>query len=308
MMKIQSLSFNNNIFIVRTSSQRFYRALTYSDETVAKLSYVMDKSAIRFNAKLFCAEKPLTDEVFQLFSQMVYFIGEKKKDVVYDSADYDLHKFGFVQCGNTQTKAVGLFADERAEKVNSIDELYKSPWLVPWNLVGIEWDVLNLVKKDFSEEKAVLEVGSGFGKNMIALNRLGYSNVKGIENSVTAHALSQKVDYCKRNNFIGDIVMLPFEDGKFDCVVDIGCLHCADEVNRKSGLREIWRVLKVGGEFISRFFLPQNQEWIAGYPVKVGAFGETVNKMTVWFNKYFEPKKVFRRGDCMYYIGVKYGE
>jgi len=50
----------------------------------------------------------------------------------------------------------------------------------------------------------------------------------------------------------GDVRDLPFEDGRFDLVVDFGpCYHVSDGMDeRRTALREVARVLQPGGLFV----------------------------------------------------------
>ena len=99
---------------------------------------------------------------------------------------------------------------------------------------------------------AVLDLGAGTGRNSNYLAKLG-AKVVGLEISETALDLSKarakeervEVDYRLLN--IGSVY--PFENEKFDLVLDVMSSNSLGEKEREIYLREVVRVLKTGGNF-----------------------------------------------------------
>ncbi|PIR93601.1 hypothetical protein COT97_05795 [Candidatus Falkowbacteria bacterium CG10_big_fil_rev_8_21_14_0_10_39_11] len=105
------------------------------------------------------------------------------------------------------------------------------------------------------ENKNVLDLGSGTGRNSLYLSELG-ANVTGMEISDTAIAVGEavakeekfKVEFL--NKSIGD--EYPFDDNKFDLVMDLTSSNSLDEKEREVYLNEVNRVLKPGGYLLIR--------------------------------------------------------
>ena len=207
---------------------------------------------------------------------------------------------------NYYIKPKEKFEIERKDKFNCINDLYSKPYLVPWNLVEREWDVINIVKQNVNKESAILEIGSGYGKNLMLLDNIGYKNVTGIEYSKNACNIANNFKYNKIHNKYGSILKSPFKDNQFDAIIDIGCLHCIDSNNKKEAIEEIKRILKKNGVLISRYFLPKDESWISKYPVKIKKFGNTREEIENYLNQYFNIEKIFEENQCVYIVGRVY--
>lgn len=96
----------------------------------------------------------------------------------------------------------------------------------------------------------VLDVGCGFGNNLLPFVELG-CECHGVELTseildVTRAAMKEKGGTIRLN--VGMNRQLPYPDMYFDAVLSIGTLHYEDNVeNVDSALREFRRVLKPGG-------------------------------------------------------------
>lgn len=96
--------------------------------------------------------------------------------------------------------------------------------------------------------KNVLEIGSGRGGGAAYLAQyLAPKSVLGLDLSHTAIAFCKKTyNHIQNLNFIeGDAVSLPFENDKFDVVINVESSHCYPSMEKFA--REVWRVLKPGG-------------------------------------------------------------
>ena len=121
-------------------------------------------------------------------------------------------------------------------------------------------DLIRFIARNFySKDRKnirILEIGSGPGANIWYMSREGF-NVFGIDGSQTAidNAMKRlKSDGLNATLTVGDIISLPYEDGFFDCVVDMECLYCNNFEKSSLILKEIHRVLKDHGLFYSRTF------------------------------------------------------
>lgn len=288
------LVFGENVYI-KSNNNKFF-SFDYNDNYIAEFSIDEKKDSI-------IAKSNTTDiESINLIAEILYFYGNKEKNVIYQSNDNDdLDLKGFEKNKNIYIKKVKEFEKERAKKFNSIDELYKYPYLVPWNLVERERDVLALVEKYVDKSKNILEIGSGYGKNLLLLKEHGYDNVQGIENSRNAYEISkQKID----NNTLGDITKTNYNDSKFDAIIDIGCLHCIDHKYQEKAVKEVLRILKKDGLLISRYFLPKDKKWLDRYPVKVTSFGSNYEELVKLF-KNFNIIESCIENECVYIVGRK---
>jgi ubiquinone/menaquinone biosynthesis C-methylase UbiE len=100
-----------------------------------------------------------------------------------------------------------------------------------------------------ARHQRVLDAGCGGGRYSVALSRLGFGKVVGLDWSTQGIALATEraaqagvrdVTYVT-----GDVLALPFEDREFDVVFSNGVLHHTTDTRR--GVREMARVLKPGG-------------------------------------------------------------
>jgi ubiquinone/menaquinone biosynthesis C-methylase UbiE len=111
--------------------------------------------------------------------------------------------------------------------------------------------------KNRSQERCkairILELGCGNGANLWALAKEGF-DVYGLDGSQRALELAcetlEKWDVHADLN-LGDVRSLPYADGWFDAVVDIGTLQCLTFTDLKKAYREAKRVLRENGWFFS---------------------------------------------------------
>ena len=122
-----------------------------------------------------------------------------------------------------------------------------------YNEIGDEFDKTRITVwpnvKNFLdqilENSLVLDAGCGNGKNILYRKDL---NFIGIDIS------SKQVDICKQkglNVSEGDIRNLSFENGTFDNIICIATYHhLNNDIDRATGLSELYRVLKEGGKIL----------------------------------------------------------
>lgn len=140
-------------------------------------------------------------------------------------------------CGTGTARALGV-VDRSADSLEKFDRWYFDfyPYLqdhVPFSeLAG----------------KSVLEVGLGYGTMATALMKCG-ADYHGLDIAAgpvdmarhRAGILRKDVDIRQ-----GSVLDCPFEDGSFDHVISIGCLHHTGDLPR--AIDEVHRVLKPGGK------------------------------------------------------------
>lgn len=102
----------------------------------------------------------------------------------------------------------------------------------------------------------VLEIGCGRGVALPVLDdRLDPVELIGIDvdGELLAEARERVRNTCTAATLVeGDVRDLPFEEGRFDLVIDFGtCYHVSDTMDgRRAALREVARVLRPGGLFV----------------------------------------------------------
>lgn len=286
------LSVSNNIYIKMTNGR--FGAYDYNNKHLTSLNFEVGDE-IYF--EMLNEEVMHKDEIINLFSEILYFIGHKKKNVVFNSKTrFNNKNIGFIN----NKKNVSFFEEERKFNFDSINDLYKYPYLVPWNLVPREYDVVDLVEKYSEHTDSLLEIGSGYGKNLKLLEEKGYNNCIGIEYSINATNIANKI---VNNCFLDDITDCHLSDNSVDRIIDIGCLHCVDEELRENAISEVSRILKKNGIIIGRYFLPKNEEWLKVYPVNVSKFGATISEIRNMFKNHIKLLEIYEDNECVYYVG-----
>lgn len=281
---------------IKNENERFF-CYDYFGNILGEFKIVIESDVINFE---FDSDNL---EAINLMSEILYFMGDKKKNIIYvNKNNLDLSCIQFKQEHNKYIKKTVDFEFERKNKFNSIDELYDYPHLVPWNLVKREIDVALIVDKYISKNKKILEIGSGYGKNLDLLkNTYGYKNIVGIEYSNNAYELSKNI---VDNNFLGDITNTKYKDETFDAIIDIGCLHCVSTDKQQTAVKEVLRIMKKNGIIISRYFLTKDEDWIKKYPVKIDKFGNTYEEIVQMFSD-FDIIDSYIENECVYIVGRK---
>jgi SAM-dependent methyltransferase len=98
----------------------------------------------------------------------------------------------------------------------------------------------------------VLDIGCGAGTNSIFLRRSGF-RVSGIDLAPGAIAAARK--RAERSGLsidfrVADALQLPYPDGVFGGLVDVGCFHTIPVRLRRAYSRELARVLRPGGRYL----------------------------------------------------------
>jgi SAM-dependent methyltransferase len=202
------------------------------------------------------------------------------------NAAEQLFAVGFEACGTAGWRYPYGLTPNRDTKVESVAACSADPFIVPWNFEPRQWEVLGPFLADIQNSMSpdhhrVLEIGCGFGRNAVLLEERNL-DVYGIDLAFDA------IRQCRRwvrhpERFVtASVNRLPYADGTFEGVLDIGCLHCADTHLLDDAVDEVARVLLPSGRLYSRFFKPRNRSWIDAQPYQIDAVGldfKTFTKM-----------------------------
>lgn len=180
---------------------------------------------------------------------------------------------GFAPCPDGWIRPRGPFL--RRCRTRSLEEVYRDPFTIPWNFVPRELECVQPILDRAALSPAplaVLDLGFGFGKNATFLESRGFE-VFGVETSRTATNRTRELVQHPERFHTASATAIPFPDGRFDAVLDVGCLHCIAAEERPAAIREIHRVLRSGGLVSSRVFRPRDPEWVARQPFQADSFG-----------------------------------
>lgn len=141
----------------------------------------------------------------------------------------------------------------------------------PWDKV-VSFVFRNFPRNKPRQETNVLEVGFGSGCNLWFCAREGF-NCYGIEGSAVAveHAKQWFAkENLKGNLSQGDFHPLRFDNDFFDLVIDRGSLTCVPLEDCRTSLKEIYRVMKLGGYFCFNPYSNQHTSCIQGQALESG--------------------------------------
>ncbi|MEK4920869.1 class I SAM-dependent methyltransferase [Cytobacillus sp. FSL R5-0569] len=119
---------------------------------------------------------------------------------------------------------------------------------------GFELTKALLMNEELDAMSEILDVGCGTGQTAAFLAAQSGANVTGVDiNPIMVEKATHRMKEAKLpvRIFQGSIEALPLEDEKFDLIM---CESVLTFVNQPKALKEIFRLLKKGGRFISNEF------------------------------------------------------
>ena len=199
-----------------------------------------------------------------------------------------LRRDGFEPAADCWCRAGAPFVLREDEKVDGPAHSYDEPMFVPWQFVPVDDDVLQRLvpELDARSHGRVLDLGCGYGKNTSALEALT-SRLFAIDISIEAVQRCRVLASEPQRVIAASVTALPYRDASFDCVVDIGCIHCVRRHEARAAVREVARVIAPGGVLLSRIFLPRDQAWLAAQPFRASMFGYSADEAVELFSASF---------------------
>jgi SAM-dependent methyltransferase len=140
-------------------------------------------------------------------------------------------------CGTNKARSLGV-VDNSPESLKKFDD-----WFLEYYFYLHRWIPFEKVSG-----KKVLEVGLGYGTVLQKLCERAseYYGLDIAPGPVAMGNYRMGLVGAKGKCIRGSILDCPFEDGSFDHVISIGCLHHTGDYSQ--GIKEIHRLLKPGGE------------------------------------------------------------
>lgn len=140
------------------------------------------------------------------------------------------------------------------------DQSYRNKY--PWSEI-VTFIFSNFKSFNQRKNKKILEIGCGSGSNLIFCAKEGMDTY-GIDGSSTIilYAKSLAKNEGVSCNFrVGNFTKLPYENSKFNVVIDRGSLTTCNIDGFKKSLKEAGRVLKKGGLFFLSPFSDQDSSF-----------------------------------------------
>jgi SAM-dependent methyltransferase len=246
-------------------------------------------------------------EALQLLARVAARVdGHARPLVVRSGQEGPLADDGFIADGQGfLVRPPGPFV-RRTPRATTMDGVYARPLDIPWNHVPIERELIELLLARLRDrvKPRVLELGAGFGRLSTTLERAGLSTW-GVDVSPTAIARTRELVAEPERFVTASAAELPWSAGKFDAVLDVGCLHCMDEPDRSCAVGEAARVLRADGFIVSRVFAPRSQPWLDAQPFETDAFGLAVDTVRALFSGPFEILDLDVRSDFTVLVGQR---
>lgn len=187
---------------------------------------------------------------------------------------------------------------------SSVSEVYRRVLDVPWLYDPLDYEVMIPILRQPGIRR-ILDMGCGSGRNAVPLENAGYE-VHGIDSA------PESIQICKQ--FVAhpqlfreaSVAALPYPEGFFDAVLDVGCLHMLpDHVSRATALAEVERVLKPGGFLCGRALTPRAPDWLSAQPFQSEAAGFTPGDIVAEAKALFEPLILASTTHLTYYKLLK---
>lgn len=123
------------------------------------------------------------------------------------------------------------------------EEMFKNEMTHFW-YVSTRNLMIDLLKGYLKKDAKILDCGCGTGGTIVHLQRAGFKNITGVDNSKEALKFTKKRKLA--NIKLASVNSLPFSKNSFDVVICLDVLY-HQGVNPQKALGEFRRVLKTGG-------------------------------------------------------------
>jgi SAM-dependent methyltransferase len=202
--------------------------------------------------------------------------------------------------GDISVLAAG-HVDLRPTQQSPITDVYRHPLDVPWLYDPLDYDaMLPLLYRP--DTKRVLDLGCGTGRNAVALENAGFE-VHGVDGASECLAICRYFVRAPARFGCAAVTALPFADGAFDAVLDVGCLHMIAEAReRRMALAEAARVLRMGGILCGRALTPRAPNWLAAQPFRSEATGFTAAQLADEGRPHFSTRILGETDHLTYYM------
>lgn len=150
-------------------------------------------------------------------------------------------------------------------------------------IIGLKW-----LKQELDKEDSVLTIGCGGGRNTIFFEQEGGFETHGIDLSINAIMLAEKLKKEKRSNAFfaqASVLKLPYKSESFHAVTDYGCLHHLKKEYWEDYVNSVKAVLKRKGFFLVYTFSAESGE--------TGNYNPRTNKN--WSNRSGHYNHYFRK-------------
>lgn len=145
----------------------------------------------------------------------------------------------------------------RVPEAEDWDAMYRDhlETALPWHAEAADEDLLAAVSRFAAAPSAVLEIGTGLGTLAVELARRGH---RVIATDVSALALERAHARAPEASvvWIRDDVTASTLHGRFDAIVDRGCLHALSDVQSRTYAATVTRLLAPGGVLVLKTLAP----------------------------------------------------
>jgi SAM-dependent methyltransferase len=147
-----------------------------------------------------------------------------------------------------------------------MDKIYKSMDLdkIPWNSVEVPKILNEFVEKNIDLSSSIIELGCGAGNYVIHFSKMGYK-ATGVDFSERAISIARETAHSnnlKCSFWVADVVNdLSMINNTFDFIYDWELLHHIFPEQRNKYLKNVHRMLKPGGYYLSVSFSVENDQF-----------------------------------------------
>jgi len=136
-------------------------------------------------------------------------------------------------------------------------EVYRDQEFARWAYGnGLSPEEKYLIANYLDQSKKTLEAGTGGGRLLLAMSKLGFTSLYGFDYLPEFIEVAKQRDVDGNIDFqVQDATQLNYKDGSFEQILYLGQMVSSidDELGRLKALKEAYRILKVGGTALFSF-------------------------------------------------------